>query len=301
MIKQIKQINDGINSAVAEFLVNRLLPYRDIPAVGPFVFLDHLYPTEVKADKSTTPDGTFAHPHRGIATFSYVFEGGLSHYDSLGNFNQIAAGGVQWMKAGKGIIHDEQPFAGNPDKRFHSVQFWINLPSANKAEAPEYMALQSEDVPEIDLPENAGTLRVLIGEFGCATSPIKTFSRQFVYHIKLSPKSVYRFPVRAGLEYAAFVPAGDIYINGQAAGKSKIAIFESGGDEIELKNPDIVAADLLIFGGEPYNEPIVSRGPFVMNASTEIAAAYRDFFEGKYGHIIYPKLAEDVRNAETIH
>lgn len=297
MIKQIKQINDGMNSAVSEFLVNRLLPYGNVPAVGPFVFLDHLYPAKVKADKNTTPDGTFAHPHRGIATFSYVFEGGLSHYDSLGNFNQIGAGGVQWMKAGKGIIHDEQPFAVNADKRFHSVQFWINLPAANKPEAPEYMALQSEEIPEINLPENAGTLRVLAGEFGCMTSPVKTYSRQFVYHIKLNPKSAYRFPAKTGLEYAAFVPAGDIYINGQGAGKSKIAIFESGGDEFDLKNPDIVAADLLIFGGEPYSEPIVSRGPFVMNTSAEIAAAYRDFFEGKYGRIIYPKLAEDVRNA----
>jgi redox-sensitive bicupin YhaK (pirin superfamily) len=289
MIKAIKHIDGGSNSAVGDYLVNRLLPEHDVQAVGPIVFLDHLYPTEVKSDASTSPDGSFAHPHRGIATFSYVFEGGLSHYDSQGNFNQIGAGGIQWMKAGRGIIHDELPYAVTPDRKFHSLQFWINLPSAIKQEAPDYMAVQAADVPEVELPGNNGKLRVLLGDFGCTSSLVKTYSPQFIYHLKLNPKSAYHLPVKTGMEYAAFVPSEEVFINGDAVGKSKITIFEDGGDEIEFRNPNIAVANVLVFGGAPYGEAIVSRGPFVMNTHGEIATAYRDFFDGKYGHIIYPK------------
>lgn len=289
MIKAIKQIHGGINSTVGEYLVNRLIPENGIQAVGPIVFLDHLYPTVVQSDAHTIPDGSFAHPHRGIATFSYVFEGGLSHYDSQGNFNQIGAGGIQWMKAGRGIIHDELPFATTQDKKFHSLQFWINLPSAVKKEAPDYMAVQPQEVPEVELPDNTGKLRILLGDFGCAVSNVRTYTPQFIYHLKLNPKSAYRFPVKAGLDYAAFVPNGEVLINEAVIGKSKIAIFEEGGDEIEFRNPDITAADIIIFGGAPYKEPIISRGPFVMNTHSEIALAYRDFFDGKYGNIIYQK------------
>ena len=289
MIKAIKHINGGINSAVGDYLVNRLIPGNDIQTVGPIVFLDHLYPTEVKSNTHTIPDGSFAHPHRGIATFSYVFEGGLSHYDSQGNFNQIDAGGIQWMKAGRGIIHDELPYATTPDKKFHSLQFWINLPSSVKKEAPEYMAVQPEEVPEVELPDNTGKLRILLGDFGCTASVVRTFTPQFIYHLKLNPKSAYRLPVKPGMEYAAFVPTGEVLINEEVIGKSKIAIFDKSGDEIEFRNPDIALADIIIFGGAPYEEPIVSRGPFVMNTHGEIALAYRDFFDGKYGNITYQK------------
>jgi len=288
MKKSIESIDDGINSRVAQFLVNRLLPNRHRHAVGPFVFLDHVYPLTLKSDTRLVPTGEFAHPHRGIATFSYVFSGRLSHFDSRGNHDIIGAGGVQWMKAGNGIIHDEQPL---PEKetnnQFHSLQFWINLPAKNKAELPEYMAVQSRDIPEVVLPDNAGVLRVLLGEFGCDESPVKTFSRQFIYHVKLNPKSQFSLREKVGMEYAAFVPASEVLVNGTSAGKSKIVIFAREGDEMVLENPHIIPVDVLLFGGEHYSEPIVSQGPFVMNSMEEIAEAYGDFFDGKYGTIQY--------------
>ncbi len=291
MKKKITTIYSGINSQVADLLVNRLIPGKEVEIVGPIVFLDHVYPFKLKDKTSSIPNGEFAHPHRGIATFSYVFEGNLSHYDSRNNHGIISAGGVQWMKAGNGILHDEQPFSTSEnDKTFHSLQFWINLPSTIKAEQPEYMAVRSEQVPEINLPGSAGILRLLLGEFGSTTAPIKTFCKEFIYHFRLNAKSQFSFSARHGLEYGAFVPAAEVLVNDTVLSKSKIAIFDLIDQEINLENPNILPTDVLIFGGLHYEETIASQGPFVMNSREEIAAAYRDFFEGKYGEINYTKV-----------
>lgn len=287
MEKRIKSIYGGVNSKVADLLVNRLIPGHETIAVGPVVFLDHIYPKELREMAGTIPTGEFAHPHRGIATFSYVLSGGLSHYDSKGNHETITAGGVQWMKAGNGILHDELPFAVGKESLFHSLQFWINLPSQYKTEEPTYRAVQASEVPEVKLPQNAGVLRVLLGEFGSVASPVSTFSKEFIYHIKLNPKSVFSLLVRNELEYAAFMPERDVIVNDTFIGNSKIVIFEQEGDEIGFENPHINPADILVFGGLHYNEPIVAEGPFVMNDRSGIAMAYRDFFDGKYGVIYY--------------
>lgn len=288
MKKPIKTVYGGMNSKVGDLLVNRLIPARRIEAVGSIVFLDHIYPKEVSEDINTVPSGVFAHPHRGIATFSYVFSGNLSHYDSHGNHSIIGPGGVQWMKAGNGIIHDEMPLVRKASGNiFHSLQFWINLPSDIKREEPEYRAVQAHDVPEISLPDDAGVLRVLLGELGTVQSPIKTFLKEFVYHIRLNPKSQFSFSSKPTLEYGAFVPTKEVSINDIQIGKSRIAIFETIHAELVFKNPDVAAADVLVFGGAPYLEPIIREGPFVMNSPSEIGEAYKDFFDGKYGEINY--------------
>jgi redox-sensitive bicupin YhaK (pirin superfamily) len=288
MRKELTAIYSGVNSRVGDFLVNRLLPGNNLQAIGPMVFLDHVYPTTLRKYKHDIPTGEFAHPHRGIATFSYVLNGSLAHFDSRGNHDTISTGGFQWMKAGNGIIHDEQPFA-TPEfgELFHSLQFWINLPAAAKLEEAEYVAVQAEQIPELILPNDIGILLVLVGEFGCTVSPVKTFSRQFIYHIKLNPKAIFNFRSKPGLEYGIFIPSNEILVNNTIVGKSKLITFAYNGDEIFLENPNIETAELLVFGGEPYTDPIVAQGPFVMNSNQEIAEAYRDFFDGKYGTIHY--------------
>ena len=214
-------IYGGQNAQVGEFLVNRLLPGKNIRSVGAFVFLDHIYPTKLTRIGESVPTGELAHPHRGIATFSYVFSGKLTHYDSRGHHSTIGAGGVQWMKAGNGIIHDEQPFVDDISGQiFHSLQCWINLPSSVKAEDPAYMALQAEDIPAVALPDGAGNLRVLLGSFGMAISPIPVFASEFIYHLQLAPRSRFRIAVKEGLEYGVFVPAREVFVNGGPLAKS---------------------------------------------------------------------------------
>lgn len=287
MAKQILKTYGGKNAKVEDILVNRLLPGKEMKSVGPFVFLDHIYPVMQQPQQPAPISKTAAHPHRGIATFSYMLSGALEHLDSLGNHAIVEAGGVQWMNAGNGIIHDEHHSTAFQQKGglFHGMQFWINLPAAQKAGMPEYKAVDANNIPEVILPDEAGVLRVLIGICGVEKSPVKTYTRQFLYHVKLNPKSAFTLPTQAGIEYAAFIPAEEINVNDNTFGKSELLIFEPNNQDIELYNPGITPADIMLFGGEPYMEPIVAEGPFVMNTRTEIAEAYRDFFDGKYGTI----------------
>jgi len=289
MEKNITASYGGANSTVGDLLVNRLLPNRYVQAVGPFVFLDHVYPVEQNPRAVKPPTGDFAHPHRGMATLSYVLSGGLEHFDSRGHHGIVSAGGMQWMKAGNGIIHDEQlsPALLTEGGILHSLQFWINLPAAEKKEAPEYQAVAANEIPETLLPDNAGVLRVLLGSLGDRTSPVKTFTGEFLYHIRLRPKSTFTLESVPGLEYAAFIPSAEVRINGSTYSNSELVVFGGEGGDLVFSCSNINGSDIFLFGGKPYEEPIVAQGPFVMNSHQEIALAYQDFFSGKYGAIDY--------------
>jgi redox-sensitive bicupin YhaK (pirin superfamily) len=281
----------GKNTYVADLLINRLLPDEQVAAVGPIILLDHVYPSPIDHKKRGADRGKNAHPHRGIATFSYLFSGALEHSDSAGNTGVIEAGEGQWMKSGSGIIHEERiaPEFRRSGGVFHGLQFWINLPAAAKAEAPEYFRLGAADIPEAELPGFAGSLRVLIGNCGRYDSPVKTYHGEFIYHLKLNPKSKFLFHTKEGLEYAFFIPSKEIRLNGELAGNSELLIPDNEKAEILFDNPGITVADVIIFGGKPYTEAIIAQGPFVMNTSDEIALAYRDFFDGVYGELSIPK------------
>jgi redox-sensitive bicupin YhaK (pirin superfamily) len=283
----------GQRADVAHFAVMRMLPNRYVRTVGPFFFLDYMLPLELKPKKAELPDGSFAHPHRGIATFTYLLSGKVEHFDSKGHHGITSAGGAQWMNSGNGIIHDEQYPADFQQSGglHHGMQFWILLPGKNKAEAPDYRALQPHEVPEIELENNAGMLRVLIGSFMNRTSPIKTFTQQFNYHIKLNPGKSFTLQTQKEFEYAAFVVKSKAMINGTLH-ENELVGFDKEGDEIEFHNPGNETIDIMVFGGEPYTEPVIAEGPFVMNTHAGIADAYRDFYNGVYGTIEYENLMQ---------
>jgi redox-sensitive bicupin YhaK (pirin superfamily) len=277
----------GRNAKVGDFLANRLLPGGHCHKVGPFVLLDHLYPAIQKSRVSDPGARLNAHPHRGIATLTYSLSGSVQHFDSCNHKAIVDEGGAHWMKAGKGIVHQERP-APEFQRRggiLHTLQFWINLPSINKKEDPEYLAITSADIPEAQLPDNAGSFRVVLGQSGELTSPVKTFLNEFNYHIRLNPKSSFSYVLKPDLEYAVFVPAKEIHVNGVVTGKSHLLVLTGDCEAIHLYNPDIAVAHAFIFGGSEYREPIVAEGPFVMNSRAEIIQAYDDFFEGRYGSI----------------
>lgn len=271
----------GQNVKVADFLANRLLPSEHCDKVGPFVFLDHVYPTTIKNQEPGRHRGLNAHPHRGVATLTYVLSGSLQHFDSHNNVGTADEGGAHWMKAGKGIIHEEKPAAGI----LHALQFWINLPSINKKEEPEYRTLSSREIPEVLLPNNAGLLKVLLGKSGELISPVKTFSNEFIFHVVLNPKSFFLYHTKPDLEYAVFVPSDEVHVNGEISGKSHLLVLSNEQPTIQLYNPGIAESHAFIFGGSRYAEPIVTQGPFVMNNCREIIEALDDFFEGRYGAI----------------
>ena len=291
MKKQISFSTQGQRADIGGMMIYRILPNRYAQAVGPFVFLDHLAPVTHSPGKPRMKEGTGAHPHRGIATLTYVLNGEGEHFDSRGNHAKVFSGGVQWMKAGNGIIHDETM---NPDSKtdnpyMHGFQFWINLPAKVKKENPEYFGVNADQVPQMNLSEDRGWLKVIVGQYETLASEIPDYTRQFLYHIHLKEGKQFSMPTEKGLEYAIFLPTHDVTINGTKFITGDFIEFDRQEGTIEIINLAATVADIILFGGEKYAEPIVAQGPFVMNTVPEISEAYNDFYSGKYGEIIYNK------------
>ena len=292
MKKKINFALEGKRADIGEYTINRILPNRYSSAIGPFVFLDHLLPSRHAATEPIkVADGSGAHPHKGIATLTYIINGEADHFDSNGNHAKVGSGGAQWMKAGNGVIHDE---AVNPDPVrndlvTHAMQFWINLPSKNKSEPPAYIPLQASEIPAKNLSDGSGWIKVIAGQYEQYSSVIPNYSTQFLYHIHLESDKDFSLSTEKGLEYALFLPLHDATINAQEFRKGQIIEFDRNEGEIEISNKSETEIDIIVFGGEKYIEPIVAQGPFVMNSDEEIAEAYMDFHAGKFGNINYGK------------
>jgi redox-sensitive bicupin YhaK (pirin superfamily) len=288
--KQVSFSAQGHRADIGEYKINRMLPNRYADAVGPFVFLDHVLPsTHSSNELKKKANGKGAHPHRGIATLTYLFDGEAEHLDSNGHHAIVHSGGAQWMKAGNGIIHDEvvnvDSLAGN--HLTHGMQFWINLPAKNKAEKPEYIPLQSNDIPKKNLSDKRGWIKVIAGEYENLASKIPNYMKQFLFHIHLEAGKKFSIETENELEYAVFLPLHNALINSSEYHKGEFIEFDRNAGTIEISNTSDSAIDIMLFGGEHYAEPIVAEGPFVMNTQHEISDAYNDFFKGKYGKIDY--------------
>jgi redox-sensitive bicupin YhaK (pirin superfamily) len=195
-MKQVTSQHDVQPENVGPMTIGRALPNAATKFVGPIMMLDHIPLKVVKPGEIPEPDGSFAHPHRGIATFSYVLEGALTHADSAGGHGTINAGGVQWMKAGNGIVHDEMIPADlrKNGGTLHSFQFWVNLPAKNKAEPAEYMPVPAEDL--------------LLGTYDRNASPIPTYSSEFIWHLRIEPTGTARVELpKRGCPWQDFSPA----------------------------------------------------------------------------------------------
>ena len=284
MKKEASFSTKGNRADLGPLTINRLLPNQYANKVGPFVFLDYVAPA---IKETITENGMGAHPHRGIATLTYILQGEEEHFDSAGNYAKIHSGGVQWMKAGTGIVHDGNlNYDSETDsKMVHGFQFWINLPAKNKTESPAHIAIQANEVPKKALADESGWIKVIVGNYEELSSIIPNYSLQFLYHIHLEAGKQFTIQIADKIEVAAFLPTNNVILNDTEFEAGEFVEFSRNAGEIEIKNTSEKAIDILFFGGEEYAEPIVAEGPFVMNSSGEIADAYRDFYAGKYGEI----------------
>jgi redox-sensitive bicupin YhaK (pirin superfamily) len=292
MNRTIEYSYEGSRADLGELMINRMFPNSRTLAVGPFVFLDYLLKNPFKARTPKIPDGQAAHPHRGIATFTYLLQGEMEHFDSRGHNGIVGDGGAQWMKAGNGIVHDEnfsQAFQKSGGT-VHGFQFWINLPSKAKAELPDYLPVSDNEFPRINLPGDAGVLKLVIGQYQGEESKVKRFSEHFIYHIQLLPGKSFTLDTIDGLEYGAILPTNSCTINGTEMQQGELVIFGNEGQGISIENKTETLTDVIVFGGEPYTEPIVAKGPFVMTSNHEISEAWKDFYAGKYGKIDYSSI-----------
>ena len=267
------------------FPVRSLFSHREHGAnVSPFLLFDYAGPAEFPP--SDRRRGVGQHPHRGFETVTIVYDGEVAHRDSTGSGGLIGPGDVQWMTAGAGVLHEEyhsEAFTARGG-RFELVQLWVNLPARLKMTAPRYQTIRNADIPHVELPEGAGVLRVIAGEYEGATGPAKTFTPIDIWDIRLDAGEAANFSPHEGHSLIIAVLAGEIEINGRATAKdAQIVVFEQGGGALSLSAAS--DAKLLLLGGEPIDEPVQQQGPFVMNTREELRQAYADFETGRFGAI----------------
>lgn len=284
MKKQISSSTTGNKTSVGPLTISRLLPNRYAGKVGPFVFLDYVAPALKPVSEK---GGMGAHPHRGIATLTYILQGEVEHFDSAGHRAKIHSGGAQWMKAGTGIVHDENfNYDSQTDSKYvQGFQFWINLPAKNKGEKPAHIAVQANEVPQKDLPGEVGKIKVIVGNYDELSSKIPNYAEQFLYHIQLAAGKQFSISLADQIEVAAFLPEQSAMLNDQRSEAGELIGFDRNAGLIQISNNSSSIVDVLLFGGEEYKEPVIAQGPFVMNSEQEISLAYQDYQAGKYGKI----------------
>src|SRR5450432_869976 len=270
---------------IGELKVQHVLPNKFIQAIGPFVFLEHVIcQKQTSSESQTHPSSNIAHPHRGIATLTYILFGEVQHQDSMENKVKLSSGGAHWMKAGKGVMQDEtvSSLCRITNMDVSVIQFWVNLPSRHKADEPNYISLQPDEIPTRILDNDSGWIKTLLGEFEDVMAKVPSDSNEFACHILLNPEKNISIKTKKSFEYAAFIPTGWTEINDTEFQSGELVMFSSFGEMIEISNKSEKSVNIILFGGEPYEEQIVTEGAFVMNTPHEISQAYNDYYDGKY-------------------
>ena len=267
------------------FPVRTLFSYDNLGKhISPFLLLDHAGPAEFTP--TTARRGVGEHPHRGFETVTIVYKGEVEHRDSTGSGGKIGPGDVQWMTAASGILHEEfhsEAFAKSGGT-LEMVQLWVNLPAKDKMADAGYQTILDSDIPSIPLKDNAGSLRLIAGEFDGHTGPSRTFTPIDVWDLRLNGGKLLTLDLHEGRNTALVVLRGTVQVNGlELVREGQLALFERNGHQLTLEaNND---AMVLLLSGEPIDEPIVGHGPFVMNSEQEIQQAFTDFQSGRFGRM----------------
>ena len=269
---------DGAGVRLTRVLTGELQERLD-----PFLMLDHFASDDPKDYGAGFPD----HPHRGFETVTYMVAGRMRHKDSTGAKGLLQNGGVQWMTAGRGVVHSEMP--EQEEGRMEGFQLWLNLPSWQKMCAPAYRDIQSADVPETHTPEGV-RVRVIAGQShgvaGAVQRPIQDYPSDALYlDLHFSGDQRFCQPLPAGHNAFVYVYRGEVLVPGAEGGtrvpSGHMAILANVGDGVALRGA--CGARALLIAGQPLREPIAQYGPFVMNTREELMQAVHDFQSGRLG------------------
>lgn len=281
----------GVHGAPARHWVGDGFPVRsmfsydgDTQALSPFLLLDYASPTPFT--RTTARRGVGEHPHRGFETVTIVYQGELEHRDSTGTGGLIGPGDVQWMTAGVGLLHEEfhSPAFANSGGTLEMVQLWVNLPARDKMTAPGYQTLLDRDIPVVQLPDGAGSLRVIAGACDEARGPARTFSPMDVWDLRLASNKTAHLKLPENRTLLLVVLRGSVQIDGaELAHAAQWVQLERAESELRIEARS--DATVLLLSGEPLAEPVVAYGPFVMNTRKEIAQAIEDFNSGRFGRM----------------
>tara|TARA_B100000700_G_scaffold147054_1_gene163884 strand:- start:2505 stop:3389 length:885 start_codon:yes stop_codon:yes gene_type:complete len=255
--------------------------------ITPFLLLDHAKPKYFPpTDKKL---GVGEHPHRGFETVTMAIKGEVEHRDSGGGGGVISTGGVQWMTAGSGVVHDEFHSKNFAKKGgiFEMVQLWVNLPAINKMTKPRYQSFENKDFPVVKL-KNGTKFKIIAGSFGNSFSPVKTFTKINIFEVNSKQNSNVKLNFADKTNTLILQLEGISFFRDQALKEENLAIFSRNGTLINLninKNSKI-----LVLNGEPIDESLAAYGPFVMNNKKQLIDAFQDFHEGLMGNLVVENL-----------
>ncbi len=255
--------------------LTRIIGQGALDALDPFLLLD-----EFHSDQSGDYIAGFPeHPHRGFETVTYMLAGRMRHGDNQGNSGLLTAGSVQWMTAGRGIVHSEMPEQESGLMR--GFQLWVNLPAADKMISPRYQDIAPERIPEVQ-PAPGITVRVVAGTLAGATGPVHGVTTEPVFlDVALETGATVEIPLPETHQGFVYVFDGDnVDVSGEALAHGELAVL-SDGDTVRL-NAAQAPARLLLVAGRPLDEPVARYGPFVMNTQAQLREAIEDFRAGRF-------------------
>lgn len=260
----------------AGVLVRRSIGTRELDHVDPFLLLDEFRSDEAADYIAGFPD----HPHRGFETVTYMLAGAMEHHDHRGNVGHLGPGSVQWMTAGRGIVHSEMP--RQERGLMWGFQLWVNLPAALKMTEPRYQDVPADAIPEAALP--GARVRVIAGECGGVPGAISGITTDPVYlDVRLEAGASFEQPVPGEHNAFCYVYEGEMGVGeggGRAASRGQLAVL-GPGTTVRLAAPAGAGARALLVAARPLREPIARYGPFVMNTREEIMQALDDFSAGR--------------------
>jgi redox-sensitive bicupin YhaK (pirin superfamily) len=259
--------------------LTRMIGTPALEQLDPFLLLD-----EFKSDRADDYLAGFPdHPHRGFETVTYMLAGAMEHRDHAGNQGELVAGSVQWMTAGRGIVHSEMP--RQRDGLMWGFQLWVNLPARDKLIAPRYQDIAPDRVPEAKLGDGV-VARVIAGATDGVRGPVEGIATQPLYlDVRMSPGARVELPITPGHNAFAYVYEGRVALGPASAGRElgagELATLSDGGSLRAATGAD-TGARFLLLAARPLREPIVRYGPFVMNTREEILQAVDDYRNGRF-------------------
>ena len=282
-MRKIKKLHKAVSAPIADLVTYRAMPTPslDIGDLDPFLFLNHHGHQHYKPHNQGLPFGP--HPHRGFETVTFILEGDIMHKDTGGYESTIEAGGIQWMTAGRGLIHAEvsSPKFKENGGNLEILQLWVNLPAKDKMAEPTYIGLQQADIPSLTQDDGRVKINLISGHWENEAAPIQSLGNINLASIYFSAGGQLRTNVPTSNAIFLYVVKGQLNINGQEVTKHHLVQFENNAEEIEIQAS---SESIILFGhAKPFGEPVVAYGPFVMNSEAEIKQAYADYQQGKFG------------------
>ena len=272
MSREIVQIIDGLETSDgAGVKLRRIIGGPDLNLLDPFLLFD-----EFGSDNPDDYIGGFPpHPHRGFETITYMLNGKFKHKDSAGNEGYLTDGSVQWMTAGKGVIHSETP--EQTDGLLKGFQLWLNLPKKLKMIDPSYNDIPAESIPEIQIP--GGSIKIICGEIKGIKGPGRAHTGMLYFDISLLSNNNIEISLNDNWNSFIYVYSGKAIIANKVLNNGQLGVF---GDSGKINLCSDIRSDLkcIVIGGEKLNEPVARGGPFVMNNKAEVLKAFSDYQEG---------------------